>query len=56
MMINKMWKKIKSYITERAYTEIGTKKVNINERKNKEPWFTIELKVLAKQNKNAYKI
>ena len=36
------------------YETIGTRKVNINERKNKKPWFAIEIKALAKGKKYGY--
>ena len=45
-----MWRKIKSYISESAYKESELEKWE----KNKKQWYTIEIKALAKEKKDAY--
>lgn len=52
--VNQAWEKIKSNLLSSATEALGTRKININGRKNDKPWFTEEVKELAKEKREAY--
>lgn len=46
---NETWIKIKSYITQSAKEVLGSRRVNMNGKRNKKPWFAEERKEFAKK-------
>lgn len=48
------WKKAEKQIKEAANEVLESRKVNKNSNKNNTPWFTIEVKQLAKEKRKAY--
>ncbi|XP_045466615.1 craniofacial development protein 2-like [Harmonia axyridis] len=52
--VDKVWDEIRTSIIESAKEAIGVRRVNLNGRKQTKPWFTNDIKILAKQKKKAF--
>lgn len=52
--VNTMWSKIKACIIDSAKEAIGVRRINMNGRKQFKPWFTDDVKQLAKRKKDVF--
>lgn len=52
--VEQAWERIKSNILKSAEEAIGTRRTNINGKRNPKSWFVEEIKVLAEEKRKAY--
>lgn len=52
--VEQAWERIKSNILKSAGETIGTRRININRKRNPKPWFVEEITILTEEKRKAY--
>lgn len=52
--VEQAWERIKSNILKSAGETIGTRRININGKRNPKPWFVEDVKILVEEKRKAY--